>query len=295
MKCLHDNNHPRNTHFVGSFEVVRPEQYESGDKQRILKVVDRTPVRDGNVERMKTPTRPDSPVATPSTRFLGRRMALRSQPSREASFFQTPPPSPGPKNQELVKQVHAVLADLKTYHPAYDPAAGYEMAGFFWFQGFNDKSSDKPTRYKEHMANFIRDIRSEFKAPAMPIVIGVLGTGSWAKKTDYSTLSHAAAAELGKKETAGQPVAVAQREAAALPEFAGTVVAVESYPYYDYAILPLYEVYGPLERMAECRQRTALPLPRQRPLLHPPRPCLRRGHGRPAEKALNTRTQPHHQ
>ena len=28
-----------------------------------------------------------------------------------------------------------------------------------------------------------------------------------------------------------------------LPEFAGTVVAVETYPYYDYAILPLYEVW----------------------------------------------------
>jgi hypothetical protein len=168
---------------------------------------------------------------------------FRPPSSKRVGNETAPPPSPGPKYQELVKQVHAVLADLKTYHPAFDPAVGYEMAGFFWFQGFNDKSGDKPTRYKEHMANFIRDIRSEFKAPAMPFVIGVLGTGSRAKKTDYSTLSHAAAVELGKKETAGQPVAVAQREAAALPEFAGTVVAVESYPYYDYAVLPLYEVY----------------------------------------------------
>jgi hypothetical protein len=49
--------------------------------------------------------------------------------------------------------------------------------------------------------------------------------------------------ELGKMETADAPVAVAQREAAALPEFAGTVVAVESYPYYDHAILPLYDVW----------------------------------------------------
>jgi hypothetical protein len=110
------------------------------------------------------------------------------------------------------------------------------------FQGFNDKFGDTPTRYKEHMANFIRDIRTEFKTPGMPFVIGVIGTGAAAKKTDYSTLSHAAAVELGKKETADQPVAVAQREAATLPEFAGTVVAAESYPYYDYTILPLYDV-----------------------------------------------------
>jgi hypothetical protein len=101
----------------------------------------------------------------------------------------------------------------------------------------------EPRKAAQHMANFIRDIRAEFKAPGMPFVIGVIGIGSWAKKTDYSTLSHAAAVELGKKETADQPVAVAQREAAALPEFAGTMVAVETYPYYDYAVLPLYEVW----------------------------------------------------
>jgi alpha-galactosidase len=174
---------------------------------------------------------------------------FRPPSSKRVGNETEPPPSPGPKYQELVKQMHAVLADLKTYHPAYDPAAGYEMAGFYWFQGFNDKFGDKPTRYKEHMANFIRDIRSEFKAPAMPFVIGVIGTGSAAKKTDYSTLSHAAAVELGKKETADAPVAVAQREAAALPEFAGTVVAVETYPYYDYAVLPLYDVWK--DRLSE--------------------------------------------
>jgi len=29
-----------------------------------------------------------------------------------------------------------------------------------------------------------------------------------------------------------------------MPEFAGTVTAVESYPYYDYAIWPIYEVWS---------------------------------------------------
>jgi hypothetical protein len=174
---------------------------------------------------------------------------FRPPSSKKLGNETEPPPSPGPKYQELVKQVHAVLADLKTYHPAYDPTAGHEMAGFYWFQGFNDKFGDKPTRYKEHMANFIRDIRAEFKSPALPFVIGVIGTDSAAKKTDYRTLSHAAAVELGKKETAGSPVAVAQREAAALPEFAGTVVAVETYPYYDYAALPLFEVWK--DRLSE--------------------------------------------
>lgn len=162
-----------------------------------------------------------------------------------------PKPAPGPKYAEMVAQVHAVLKNLSQYHPAYDPAVGHEMAGFFWFQGFNDQFGDKPTRYQEHMANFIRDIRAEFKAPKMPFVIGVIGTASPSKGADYATLTHEEAAALGAKQTADHAVAVAQRAAAALPEFAGTVTAVESYPYYDYAIWPLYEVWA--DRFSEWK------------------------------------------
>jgi len=168
---------------------------------------------------------------------------FRPPSSKKIGDEAKPAPAPGPKYQELVKQVHEVLGNLKKYHPDYNPSAGYEIAGFYWFQGFNDQFGDKPTRYKQHMANFIRDIRAEFKTPKMPFVIGVIGTSSPAKGADYAKLSHAEAVALGKKQTAEHAVAVAQRQAAALPEFAGTVVAVESYPYYDYAIFPAYLVW----------------------------------------------------
>jgi len=35
--------------------------------------------------------------------------------------------------------VHKVLDNLKDNHPAYDAEAGHEIAGFVWFQGFNDQ------------------------------------------------------------------------------------------------------------------------------------------------------------
>ncbi len=168
---------------------------------------------------------------------------FRPPSSKKIGNEEKPAPAPGPKYQELVKTVHTVLGNLKKHHPAYNSSAGYEIAGFYWFQGFNDQFGDKPTRYKEHMANFIRDIRAEFKTPKMPFVIGVIGTSSTARGTDYAKLSHAEAAAIGKKQTAGHAVANAQRQAAALPEFAGTVVSVESYPYYDYAIYPAYTVW----------------------------------------------------
>lgn len=108
--------------------------------------------------------------------------------------------------------VHKVLDNLKENHPAYDPAVGYEIAGFVWFQGFNDQFNDHfKANYKDNMVAFIKDVRKEYKTPKMPFVIGVLGT----PKT--------------KEKVAENAVSVAQREAAAVPEFKGNVVAVESY------------------------------------------------------------------
>jgi alpha-galactosidase len=117
--------------------------------------------------------------------------------------------------RSMNEAVHKVLDNLKENHPAYDPASGYEIAGFVWFQGFNDQFDPAfKANYKDNMVAFIKDIRSEYKAPKMPFVIGVLGTNQTKAKVDENAVS------------------VAQREAAAVPEFKGNVVAVESYTEY---------------------------------------------------------------
>ncbi len=111
--------------------------------------------------------------------------------------------------------VRKVLDNLPEHHPAYDPAAGYELAGFVWFQGFNDQFNDHfKANYKDNLIAFIKDIRREYAAPQLPVVIGVLGTGQTKEQVDANAVS------------------VAQREAAAVPEFKGNVVAVESYTEY---------------------------------------------------------------
>lgn len=123
----------------------------------------------------------------------------------------------------LVESVEKVLANLTDHHPAYEPEAGYEIAGFVWFQGFNDQFSD-PFRdnYKKNMIAFIKDVRTQFNAPELPFVIGVLGTGITAE-------------EVGKNA-----VSLGQRAAAAEPEFKGNVVAVESYELYDLEALAVF-------------------------------------------------------
>ncbi len=125
----------------------------------------------------------------------------------------------------MAEHVKQVLADPGKYHPAYDPEQGYEIAGFVWFQGFNDMVSgrdplyeateDKPAyaAYSDLLAHFIRDVRQEFNTPKMPFVIGVIGTGG--------------------SSNADHPFRPAMAAPAALPEFQGNVVAVHTANYYD--------------------------------------------------------------
>jgi len=128
-------------------------------------------------------------------------------------------------NYRMMNQtVQDVLKDLKKHHPDYDVSVGYEIAGFVWFQGFNDQFSPAfRDNYKNNMIAFVKDIRKEYQVPNMPFVIGVMGTGGTKESVDKNAVS------------------VGQREAAAAPEFKGNVVAVESYPFYDLVALELFK------------------------------------------------------
>jgi alpha-galactosidase len=126
----------------------------------------------------------------------------------------------------MIEHVKKVLADPKRVCPEYDAKEGYEIAGFVWFQGWNDlvdgltypDRHDKPegyALYTDLLSTFIRDVRKDLKAPGMPFVIGVLGVeGLHTQRPAIITFRKAMAAP------------------AALPEFHGSVVAVETAPFW---------------------------------------------------------------
>src|SRR6056297_1858870 len=78
----------------------------------------------------------------------------------------------------MLEQVRAVLADPASVYPDYDPEVGYELAGFVWFQGWNDMvdggvypARNQPggyDRYGEWLAQFIRDVRRDLDTPKLP-------------------------------------------------------------------------------------------------------------------------------
>ena len=65
--------------------------------------------------------------------------------------------------------VHQVLDNLKDNHPAYDPEAGYEIAGFVWFQGYNDQFSAnvKPQKLLNSKTTSWR-LRATQSTPSIP-------------------------------------------------------------------------------------------------------------------------------
>ena len=86
-----------------------------------------------------------------------------------------------------MEHVKSVLKEIEKHSPHYKKEDGYELAGFVWFQGWNDmvNSGVYPNRsqkggydmYSELLSTFIKDVRKDLKAPDMPFIIGVMGAG----------------------------------------------------------------------------------------------------------------------
>jgi alpha-galactosidase len=120
----------------------------------------------------------------------------------------------------MIEHVGKVTTDIKQVCPEYDEKAGFELAGFVWFQGFNDLVDGQTypggnfDEYSRLLAHFIRDVRKDLSAPKMPFVIGVLGVD-------------------GEKNVNFRKAMAAPAD---MPEFKGNVVAVDTAPFWDHDI-----------------------------------------------------------
>ena len=146
----------------------------------------------------------------------------------------------------MIDHVRRVLGDIKRVCPEYDPEQGYELAGFAWFQGWNDMVDrgtyprrDQPggyDQYSECMAHFIRDVRKDLDAPDMPFVIGVMGVGG--------------PIEDPKKRAVHKHFREAMAAPASEPEFAGNVMAVPTAPYWAAELAEIAGRRGKVNNMA---------------------------------------------
>ena len=118
----------------------------------------------------------------------------RAKKRRTKTTMQDVKENYGKAYRDTITHVNEVLSNLKQYYPKYDEKRGYELAGFVFFQGWNDmvdgsQCSEKYVNYTKLLAQLIKDVRKDLKAPNLPVVIGELGAGG--KRGDFQAAQKA--------------------------------------------------------------------------------------------------------
>ncbi len=133
--------------------------------------------------------------------------------------------------RNLLAEVKETVANSGTLFPEL-MGRKLEVAGFFWFQGFNDQFGDpqdpssSQNEYASNMKHFIEDVRKDLAAPKLPFVIAAIGNN-------------------GSKPAAGGMLTVreAQMSMNDVPEFKGNVKAFRNDLLVDKAAEELYPTW----------------------------------------------------
>lgn len=121
----------------------------------------------------------------------------------------------GASYRAMLDEVRGTLADLKKHFPDYQ-GQGYEIAGFVWFQGWNDMIDAAATaEYTTNLTHFIRDVRKDLKLPRLPFVVGQMGVDGVNAAGNVAKFKAAQAAILD------------------VPEFKGNVGLVKTDAFWD--------------------------------------------------------------
>jgi alpha-galactosidase len=163
-------------------------------------------------------------------------LLIKYGPGGQSLYVNFRPPSAGPvagakpedvggQYRALVGIVHETLDNMKKHFPSYNEKDGYEIAGFVWFQGYNDLFDEKGRKeYGANLVHLIKDLRTEFKSPEMKCVVGVMGVNG---------------VDVEKVNIKQKEVREGHRFVNTVPEFKGNVKAVESAPLAHPAIIDI--------------------------------------------------------
>jgi len=122
----------------------------------------------------------------------------------------------GPYYTEMMSIINAFKANPKSYYPAYNNSEDdYEIAGFGWHQGWNDRINVAfNAEYESNMKNFINNVRADLGIPKVPFVIATTGMKGWD--------------ETSSKALSLMEAQLAMADASKYPEFEGNVAVVET-------------------------------------------------------------------
>ena len=80
----------------------------------------------------------------------------------------------GPYYVQMLEEIEQALSAMKDEFPQI--GKNYELAGFVWFQGWNDMfDKDALTQYEDNLVNLVSDVRTALGAEDLPVIIGETG------------------------------------------------------------------------------------------------------------------------
>ena len=80
----------------------------------------------------------------------------------------------GSSYRKMLAEVKEMFDNYETMFPELK-GRKLELAGFVWFQGWNDMYGGAENEYASNMKHFIKDVRKDLGAPNLPFVIAAMG------------------------------------------------------------------------------------------------------------------------
>ncbi len=77
----------------------------------------------------------------------------------------------------MISDINTAINNIGTEFPQYT-GGNIEIAGFCWFQGWNDaEETAYLNEYEQNLINLVNDVRTDLNVPDLPIVVGLTGNG----------------------------------------------------------------------------------------------------------------------
>ncbi len=131
----------------------------------------------------------------------------------------------GQSYRNMIKEVKDTLADAGSLFPTLKEKP-VDLAGFVWFQGWNDQYNGAEDNYAANLKHFIADVRKDLGKPQLPFVIAAMGqNGSKPAKNAMLTIQQA---QLSMND---------------VPAFKGNVKAIRTDVLVDQAAEKLYPTW----------------------------------------------------
>ncbi|MBN9517137.1 sialate O-acetylesterase [bacterium] len=114
----------------------------------------------------------------------------------------------GASYRAMLDEYRNTLKDLGKEFPAL-AGRRTELAGFVWFQGWNDMISAEATaEYAANLGQLICDVRKDLNAPTLPVVVGQMGVDGEKADGNVKRFKAAQAAGMDRPELQGNATLV---------------------------------------------------------------------------------------